>query len=510
MSEAPQPLETSPSPAPTWAPEDTSDDASSDKNTIEATAPDDAPDVSADNEGEAPKDESSEKSEAPGWRDRLKERYRQFRAKLDHFRLGRWEDYSSRELILLYPVRLTIQTFREMLQDKILVRASSMAFTTVMSLVPSIMVALVLMNAFGLTGEEVLESVKSYLMPVAGEEVSDFIGHTMNRASGSSFGAVGGLFLICIAVALFLEVEGVFNDVWKVRKRRPWLTRVLYFYAILTLGPILIALWLIEATNIDHRLSDLGFFGQLSNNIMTLVYSTLVFLAAYKWMPYTRVMWRYAASAALITAFLFQLAKYGFNVYVNEVARDNYDKLYGSLGLIPIFLLWIYLSWVIILFGASLSYVSQNLKRLMLVDKARRSHAPTNEGVFLGGSFVGLEVFSPIARGFAEHQGAITLDHIAAESGYHRSVVAEALEVLAERKLIIPMLKDDEQHAYLPGRPLDTIALIDLITPFEADEDDSPELETRVHGIIESLHARRASDLEDMTARDLVDVHHDT
>ncbi len=236
--------------------------------------------------------------------------------------------------------------------------ASSLTYTTILAIVPMLTVVLALFTAFPLFQEfeKALEGfLTRSLMP---EVVSDNIMMYLNQfaAKASSLTAVGSLFLIVTSIMLIMTIDETFNDIFQVHVKRPLGQRLLVYWAIISLGPILTgaSLW---ATSILAR-ESLGYIGNLSGIVsfalayVPFMFSALGLTALFMYVPNRRVWWRDALIGGIATAAALELMKAGFAFYLTRF--PTYTIIYGAFAAFPIFLLWIYISWLIVLLGASM------------------------------------------------------------------------------------------------------------------------------------------------------------
>jgi membrane protein len=237
--------------------------------------------------------------------------------------------------------------------------ASSLTFTTVLGIVPLLAVVLSLFTAFPLFADFriALENfLTSSLMPPS---VSDTVMLYLNQfaAKASGLTAVGSLFLIVTSIMLIMTIDEAFNDIWQVERQRPMRQRMLVYWAIISLGPILAgaSLW---ATSVLAR-ESLGHVGELPGAIrfalsfIPLVITGLGFTALFMVVPNRRVMWKDALAGGFGTAVVLEIMRTGFAYYLARF--PSYTVIYGAFATVPIFLLWIYLSWLAILLGATVA-----------------------------------------------------------------------------------------------------------------------------------------------------------
>jgi membrane protein len=273
------------------------------------------------------------------------------------FRRGDWEELAWWQRAMLAPVELTWMVVHQFRDDDGVTLASSLAFISALSVVPLLSVATSLMAAFGLFESDTGFLYDTIVM-VTPTAAGDIAAHLKDFATNSAnaVGGIGGVALVIISLVLTHKIEQAFTTIWRGTHDRPMLSKYLTFYAIITLGPVLLSLSFIHSASLQIYLTylgvDTGFFSQMLPVASALVLFTLM----NKLLPNARVSWKAAFVGALFTAVAFEMAKWGFNQYINLVILDAYNKIYGALGLIPIFLIWIYITWSIILIGAELAY----------------------------------------------------------------------------------------------------------------------------------------------------------
>jgi len=234
--------------------------------------------------------------------------------------------------------------------------ASSLTFTTLLAVVPLVTIVLALISAFpffsGL-GEEIHAFLLANMLPErAGVVVSRYIEEFSVRAGGLT--ALGSAVLVVTAVLMIMTIERAFNSIWRISRPRPVVQRVLIYWAILTLGPILMGASLSITSYVVS--ASLGFTKQMplaGTAILGLVpffLTCAAFTLLYYVVPNRAVMPRHALVGGLIAALAFEIMKRGFTLYIAKF--PTYTLVYGAFAVIPIFLLWIYFSWLVIVLGA--------------------------------------------------------------------------------------------------------------------------------------------------------------
>lgn len=255
-------------------------------------------------------------------------------------------------------VRLFKFAMRRASEERIAQVASSLTFTSVLSIVPLLAVALALFTAFPLFNEfqGALEAylVTNLMPPSVAENIMSYLNQF--AASASRLTAVGGIFLMFTAVSLMLTIDHALNEIWHVRKGRALPQRVLIYWATLTLGPVLMggSLW---ATSLVAR-ESMGLVGELAPlewvlSFLPLVLTGLAFAALFIVVPNRHVEARDALVGGFAAAIVLEVLKAGFAYYLTRF--PTYTVLYGAFATLPIFLIWVYMSWLVTLFGATLA-----------------------------------------------------------------------------------------------------------------------------------------------------------
>ncbi|MCQ9616215.1 YihY family inner membrane protein [Paenalcaligenes niemegkensis] len=245
--------------------------------------------------------------------------------------------------------------------------ASSLTFTTILAIVPLLAVVLSLFTAFPLFNEfqGSLESfLTTNLMPAA---VSETVMSYLNQfaAKASSLTAVGSLFLIVTSIMLISTIDETFNDIWLVTEKRPLGQRILVYWAIISLGPILAgaSIW---ASSVVAR-ESLGYIGDLaaitwfSLSYLPFLLTVIGLTALFAYVPNRQVLWRDALVGGLFTAVCLEILKNGFAFYLTKF--PTYTLIYGTFATVPIFLMWMYLSWMVILLGASVAAILPDVRK---------------------------------------------------------------------------------------------------------------------------------------------------
>lgn len=254
-------------------------------------------------------------------------------------------------------------SIRHFLQVNGLVRASALAYTTLLALVPLSVVGLGIMSAFPVF-HSYINRIDRFLfrhfVPSSADVIQEYIEKFAIVSSRLSI--IGFIFSLITAILLVTTMQETFDAIWQAKKqeRRHGLSAFLMYWALMTLLPLVGAsalaatLYLSSLPYISSGLDIVSHYLPVKS-LISLAFSWLAFALLYVTLPNHKVKFRFAALGALIAAFLFECTKQGFTYYVNNISSDQI--IYGALAAIPTFLLWLYISWIIILFGAVLSHL---------------------------------------------------------------------------------------------------------------------------------------------------------
>lgn len=262
--------------------------------------------------------------------------------------------------LLAWPWLQTLHTFRQRFrEEKLGLTAGSLTFTTLISLVPLLTVMLAIFTAFPMFSsfQSSLEQyfLKSLIPPNIAKPVLGAL--TQFAAKANKLGAVGLVALGVTALALMLTIDRTLNAIWRVQRPRPMAQRVLVYWAAMTLGPLLLGGSL---TLTSYAVSvGQGLFAKMPADLAALLGSAdivllgLAMAGLFHYVPNTHVRWRHALLGGAFVSIGFAIAKSLLAWYVKQV--PTYSTLYGAFATVPVFLIWVYLGWVIVLLGAILA-----------------------------------------------------------------------------------------------------------------------------------------------------------
>ena len=265
-------------------------------------------------------------------------------------------------------------------RNRCLVRASALAYTTLLALIPLLAVGLgvstKLLQGSEATTREMIAKLVDQLAPqleqVPGTEeeklgarrkVVEQIQNFIANINSGALGLTGTAGLLFIAIGLLSTIEATFNDIWGVARGRNWFVRVIHYWAAITLGPLLIVLVMGLAIGpkfqgVQNLIQDTPLVGRLTFKLVPLLVLCGSFMLLYQLMPNTRVHWKAALVGGVVAGVLWVMNSNFNALFASRVV--SVSRIYGSLGAIPILLFGLYLSWTILLFGAQVAYAYQN------------------------------------------------------------------------------------------------------------------------------------------------------
>lgn len=237
--------------------------------------------------------------------------------------------------------------------------AAALTYTTLLSLVPLMTVTLAIFSAFPVA-ERVNEAIQDFLfanfVPASGAMLQQYLSEFSAKASRLT--GVGAVLLVVVALMMMSSIDRVLNKIWEVKAERGFVSKFLIYWAVLSLGPILIGASVVVTSYIVSlpiltEAASTG-FGRQVLGLTPVVTSAIAFTMLYAVVPNRRIRLVHAVAGGVFAALLFEVAKRGFGYYLTQF--PTYEAIYGALATIPIFLVWLYLSWIVVLLGAEVTH----------------------------------------------------------------------------------------------------------------------------------------------------------
>jgi len=344
-----------------------------------------------------------------------------------------------RALFLVF-VRAWENALRSYEPDHLAMRAHALTFRTLLGTIPFLAVAFSLFGAFGgleASQRTLEEKVIENLAPGAAEVVQDYINTFLGRVSTGAIGGIGVVVLFLTVVSLLTYIEKSFNALWNVEKVRPFFQRFVIYWAMVTVGPVVVALsfsmtsparWQALLQLVTDNVPELSWVVSYVLRhihwLFTWIGMTLLFLIV----PNTRVRWEAALGGGLFAGIFWEVGKAGFAWA--SIRLFNYSAVYGSLGTLPVFLLWLQIAWLIVLFGCKITYGLQYSRALQEERVALDAGPVVRE-------LLAVHAMVAVVRAYVEGTPPPTAEELAADSPAPFETHQEVLNRLVQARLLL-------------------------------------------------------------------------
>ena len=272
--------------------------------------------------------------------------------------------------------RIVVRRFKE---DRCMQVASSLTYTSLLAFVPIVTVALTAIGALGIFSNVTMALrafILDHLVPASADVIVAYTQQFVTNAGRLT--ALGLGFLAATSVVLVLTIDRAFNSIWRVARPRPLVQRVVMYVTLIVLGPVVVGAtlsftsWLVgETLGVTRALQGIVL---LFVTLAPIVFTSAAFTLLYRTVPNSRVEWRDAAVGGLLSGLVFEAARRAFALYISNFA--TYDLLYGAFAAVPVFLLWVYVSWLVVIFGAVVVAAIPEWRQLAASAQTIRREAP--------------------------------------------------------------------------------------------------------------------------------------
>lgn len=355
-------------------------------------------------------------------------------------------------------------TRRFFVEDRCAGMAAVLTIHTLLSTVPIIGVALLVVGLMGEnSGEQLLHRLFITLVPenARAEEMAEATMRLASNVSIRKLGIWGFLVTLVIAFALFQTLERTFNQIWRAQRTRSVLVKFTMFYTLATLGPLVMLYSLAQPL-----LPGVGL--ALGTPFITTAAGCVLL---NRFLPFTDVRWRGALTGGLVSAVLFEIGKFGFGLYATRFALNTYEGLYGSLAVLPIIIVWSFLSWMVILLGAQIAYAVQHRRAIALLGYMNR-YVLDRLAIQQPSGRTAARLMLAVCDQFARRERGLDVGVLAERFGIGLDLVGEILERLAKAGFVVET--EGEPSTYVPARPLAQIQVLDVIALFDRDHARNP------------------------------------
>lgn len=411
-----------------------------------------------------------------------------------------WRNPVTRLLVRFY--KLIYFMVRGLMSHGTLVRSAALTYYTVMSIVPVVAVIFAVVKGFGFSDR--LQTSLYELFPQQAEVLDylfSFVDNALARTQGGLVATVALVMLFWSIIQVFSSIESAFNNIWEVKSTRSIARQWGDYLAVILIVPIL---WVVANSVGRYTKELLGentwYFLMLSK-FMSMIFIWIMFTLLYLIIPNAKVKLRSALTAGIAAGTIFLLFQWGY-VYAQK-AMTSYNAIYGSFAALPLFLIWIQISWEILLIGGELSFTYQNIARFGEEQEWRHISYDQRRQVMLATMLL-------IVRNFRDRGGAIPVDELREKLNLPTRVVNDVLFQLTCAGQLIEVHKSDDERetSYAPAYDITQMTVYGLLQAVEqhgdkrleftpsADIEHVEEVLNRLTG--EALHSKENRRLIDL------------
>ena len=389
--------------------------------------------------------------------------------KKDIWRLS-LKDRPKYETILIKLARILLLAFRGYDEDKVSLRSSALTFYSMLSVVPVAAMVFGISKVFNIE-----KNLTSYLnkqfegQKEVLEYIIEFANSMLNNTKGGLIAGIGGLVLIWSVLKVFSNIESSFNAIWQIRKGRNWFRKFSDYISMLLIAPILLVsssgATAILTSSIGDLVKEVAFFsviGPLILFFVKLIPYVLIWLLltmVFMVMPNTKVKFKSAFIASVISGTIFVLVQW---LYIHfQVGVSKYNTIYGSFAALPLFLIWLQMSWLIVLFGAEISFAVQN------VEKYEFEPDTHNLSTYSWKVLI-LMVAHLLIKNFAKGEKAMTAAEISKKLEIPIRLVHDIVYKLVDSNVLSEIsTQHEKENAYQPSQDINNLTVSYIINAID-------------------------------------------
>lgn len=362
-------------------------------------------------------------------------------------------------------VKTVILAVRGFMNDNLQVKASALTYNTMLAIVPMLAVLVGIAKGFGfqnLVRQELFDYFPGHETELT--HVFTSVERYLDRAQGGVFLGVGLLLLLYTVINLISSIENTLNGIWQIKKSRTWYRKITDYLSLLLILPVLLTcsggLSIFISTLQNSFLGNYVFVTPLVElflNITPYIITSLAFTGLYLILPNTKVRFINGLVAGVIAGCAFQFFQF---IYISgQILVSSYNAIYGSFAVLPLLLLWLQLSWLICLFGAELSYASQNVKKFSFERDSKNISRRYKD-------FLILLITTLIVKRFEKGEKPYTADELSESYRIPSRLTTQILNFLTEIQIIIEVNyeNDDRVIYYQPAIDINKISISYLFT----------------------------------------------
>ncbi len=376
-------------------------------------------------------------------------------------------ELSKQKSIIFKQLRILVLAARGFSNDKVQIRASALTFYSVLSIVPLAAIAFAISKGFGLEQnltDQLTKSLSSqeevlrWLLPIAK--------NALNATNGGYIAGVGIIVLFWSVMSLLNHIESSFNHIWQIRASRPWFRKFTDYLTIMLIAPVLIILSSSVTVFINTKFTDfmakapildtfkpiISFLIQISPYLLVWFILTVLFIV----MPNTKVKFKSAFIAGIVSGTILQLLQW---FYIDlQFGISKLSMLYGSFAAIPLFILWLQMSWIVVLLGAELAFANQNVSRYEFESEAQNiSHYQKRILTIL--------IMKMIIKNFLDGTPPVTSEELSISLKIPVRLVRDIVQDLNSAGLVSFVIHgDSKERHFQPGMDINSLTVSYVLT----------------------------------------------
>lgn len=417
---------------------------------------------------------------------------------------GVWNDPSTKTRVKV--VKVINLSFRSFLDRDLQTKSMSLTYSTVLAIVPAFAMLFAIGRGFGF--QNLLEEQLFMNFPAQKNFITfalKFVDSYLNEASQGLFVGIGLIFLLYTVVSLLSDIESNFNQIWDIKKDRSIFQKVTDYIAICLLVPIMmicssgVSIFMSSTLQTNEHFAFLTPIVNVALEASPFILAFLAFSISFCLIPNTRVKFKYAATAGAICAVIFQILQMLF--LSGQLYVSKYNAIYGSFSFLPLLLIWLQLSWLILLFGCVLTYSMQNVFAFNFLDNSVPPSWSLETKVML-------IIMSVISKRFHNSETPLSTQEISLKYNLPIRMVNRLCYKLQKAGLINQVMRDDDVPGITPAVDTNELTIGNVFNKIEneGNSDYIPRFNTIYEDTIKTLDgwfAKCYQDLDSISLKDL-------
>ena len=388
-------------------------------------------------------------------------------------------EVSGLKVFYINTIKTLILAVRGFRDENLQTKASALTYSTLLAIVPLLAVLVGIAKGFGFQST-IRQDFYDYFPGHEAEltKAFEFVESYLTEAQGGVIIGIGLILLLYTVVNLISTIEDAFNDIWQIRKSRSWYRKASDYLALFLVIPVLMTtsggLSIFLSTLENSFLGQYMFFTPLVESILSIapyVITSLAFTGLYVALPNTKVRFSNGLIAGVLAGCAFQLFQF---IYISgQIWVSKYNAIYGSFAALPLLLLWLQLSWLICLFGAELSYASQNVKKFSFERDSKNISRRYKD-------FLTLLIASLIIKRFVNGDKPYTADELSDTYRIPIRLTTQILYLLVELGIIIEVNYDNDDRViyYQPAVDVNKVTVSFLLTRLDEHGSENFKIDT--------------------------------